>query len=96
MLPRPRNLNHTRSLYISVGCPHLDSLLGGGLLRNSITEISGEASSGKTQFSLQCLLTVQLSLERGGANGKAVYIHTEGEPPMKRLTALAGCFDRCV
>ena len=41
---------------LSVGCPLLDSGLLGGLRAGELTELVGESSSGKTQFSLQTAL----------------------------------------
>ncbi|CAI5466888.1 unnamed protein product [Closterium sp. Yama58-4] len=38
---------------ISTGCSSLDSLLGGGLPLAAVTEITGAAGAGKTQFCLQ-------------------------------------------
>jgi predicted ATP-dependent serine protease len=34
---------------LSTGCENIDQCLGGGVLPRGITEISGEASAGKTQ-----------------------------------------------
>lgn len=50
---------------------------------------AGEAAASKTQLCLQLLLTVQLPREYGGLGGSAVYVHTEGEPALKRLHQLA-------
>ena len=54
---------------LSIGCPEMDARLGGGLLTDGITEISGESGAGKTQLSLQLCLTVQLPVEKGGLGG---------------------------
>jgi hypothetical protein len=43
---------------LQLGCPMLDRCLGGGLLPRHITEIAGEAGSGKTQLCLQLTLQV--------------------------------------
>lgn len=50
---------------------------------------SGEAAASKTQLSLQLLLTVQLPRQYGGLEGSAIYVYTEGEPAMRRLSQLA-------
>ncbi|CAI5501521.1 unnamed protein product [Closterium sp. Naga37s-1] len=42
-----------RAATISTGCSSLDSLLGGGLPLAAVTEITGAAGAGKTQFCLQ-------------------------------------------
>lgn len=53
------------------------------------TRTAGEAAASKTQLCLQLLLTAQLPREYGGLGGSAVYVHTEGEPALKRLHQLA-------
>ena len=66
-------------LYITTGSKNLDRLLGGrGLQTKAITEAYGAYGSGKTQLALSLAVNVQLPIEKGGANGKAVYIDTEG------------------
>ncbi|XP_052769927.1 DNA repair protein XRCC3-like isoform X2 [Mya arenaria] len=57
----------------------------GGLLCRGITEISGESSSGKTQFALQLSLTAQLAPLYGGLDAGTLYICTEDAFPSKRL-----------
>ena len=53
-------------------CKPLDNLIGGGLERNTVTEIYGEAGSGKTNLCLQA------SRECVNAGEKVAYIDTEG------------------
>ncbi|PSC72908.1 DNA repair XRCC3-like protein [Micractinium conductrix] len=86
---RPRPLASLPTERLSTGCPHLDAALSGGLPVGSLTEVAGEAAASKTQLSLQLLLTAQLPHEAGGLGGSAVYIYTEGEPPLRRLHQLA-------
>ncbi|WAR29211.1 XRCC3-like protein [Mya arenaria] len=50
-----------------------------------VTEISGESSSGKTQFALQLSLTAQLAPRYGGLDAGTLYICTEDAFPSKRL-----------
>jgi DNA repair protein RadA len=65
--------------YISTGSKSFDELLGGrGIESRSITEAFGAYGSGKTQLGLTLAVRVQLPVEQGGANGKAVFIDTEG------------------
>ena len=65
--------------YISTGSKNLNDLLGGrGVETRAITEAFGAYGSGKTQLGLTLAVNVQLPLEKGGANGKAVFIDTEG------------------
>jgi RecA/RadA recombinase len=54
---------------LSVGCSKLDGFLRGGVAVQGITEITGESSSGKTQFCLQLALTVQYPVIYGGLIG---------------------------
>lgn len=77
---------------LKTGCPLLDQCLGGGLLPRHITEIAGEAGSGKTQLCLQLALQVQLPPEEGGLGGGAIYIGTEGNFPQRRLDQLHEAF----
>lgn len=64
---------------ISTGSKNIDNLLGGkGIETKAITEAFGAYGSGKTQLALSLAVQVQLPVEKGGANGKAVYIDTEG------------------
>jgi DNA repair protein RadA len=65
--------------HITTGSKNLDNLLGGkGIETKSITEAFGAFGSGKTQLALSLAVCVQLPEDQGGANGKAVYIDTEG------------------
>ena len=63
---------------IRTGSPNLDNLLGGGIETRAITEFIGEFGAGKTQICHQLAIMVQLPEEKGGLNGKALYIDTEG------------------
>jgi DNA repair protein RadA len=65
--------------YITTGSKNFDELLGGrGIESRAITEAFGAYGSGKTQLGLVLAVRVQLPVEQGGANGKAVFIDTEG------------------
>jgi DNA repair protein RadA len=65
--------------YITTGSKNLNDLLGGrGIETRSITEAFGAFGSGKTQLGLTLAVSAQLPLEKGGANGKTVFIDTEG------------------
>lgn len=64
--------------FITTGTKSLDNLLGKGIETQAITELIGEFGSGKTQICHELSVTVQLPVERGGLNGKALYIDTEG------------------
>jgi DNA repair protein RadA len=65
--------------YITTGSKNLNELLGGkGVESRAITEAFGSYGSGKTQLGLTLAVNVQLPVEKGGANGKCVFIDTEG------------------
>lgn len=70
---------------ISTGSKELDKLLGGGFETGSITELFGEARSGKSQLCHTLAVTCQLPIEMGGAEGKCLYIDTEGTFRPERL-----------
>ena len=75
---------------ITTGSKNLNNLLGGkGLETKSITEAFGAYGSGKTQLALSLAVQVQLPVEQGGANGKAVYIDTEGTFRPERIRDIA-------
>ena len=76
--------------YITTGSKNLDNLLGGrGIESKAITEVFGAFGSGKTQIALSLAVNVQLPKENGGANGKAVYIDTEGTFRPERVKQFA-------
>ena len=77
-------------IYITTGSKNLDSLLGGkGVEGRAITEAFGAYGSGKTQVGLGLAVNVQLPIEQGGANGKAVFIDTEGTFRPARIKQIA-------
>lgn len=74
-----------RYQYLTTGCPILDKTLSGGFPTRSLIEVVGESNCGKTQLCLQLLLTAQWHPGHGGLGCRSLYIHTEGDSPMKRL-----------
>jgi len=74
---------------ITTGSRNLDKLLGGGVETQTITEVFGEFGSGKTQLAHQLSVNVQLPVEAGGLNGKALYIDCEGTFRPERIVAMA-------
>jgi len=62
---------------LSFRVPELDTLLGGGMETQAITEMYGEFGSGKSQIVHQMAVNVQLPVELGGLDGSAIYIDTE-------------------
>lgn len=89
--PGTTALDVTRWNTVSTLDPALDALLGGGLPAGYVTEITGESGSGKTQFLLSILLSVQLPKSRGGLERRAVYISTEHPLSTPRLSQLLEC-----
>ena len=76
--------------FITSGSKNIDNLLGGrGIETKSITEAFGAFGSGKTQLAHALAVNVQLPLEKGGVNGKAVYIDTEGTFRPERIRQFA-------
>ena len=76
--------------YINTGSKNFDALLGGkGVESRAITEAYGAFGSGKTQLGLTLAVHVQLPKEQGGANGKAVFIDTEGTFRPERIKQIA-------
>lgn len=57
---------------VSTGCAPLDTLLGGGFERGTVTQVYGPPAAGKTNLALAS------AVEVAAAGGTAVYIDTEG------------------
>lgn len=74
---------------VTTGSSELDKILEGGLETGSITEIFGEFRTGKTQLCHTMAVTCQLPVEQGGAEGKCLYVDTEGTFRPKRLVDIA-------
>jgi len=75
---------------ITTGSKNLDELLGGkGIESRAITEAFGAYGSGKTQLGLTLAVNTQLPKEKGGANGKTVFIDTEGTFRPARIKQIA-------
>uniref|UniRef100_S4RBH5 DNA repair protein RAD51 homolog n=1 Tax=Petromyzon marinus TaxID=7757 RepID=S4RBH5_PETMA len=64
----------------------------GGIETGSITELFGEFRTGKTQLCHTLAVTCQLPIDRGGGEGKAMYVDTEGTFRPERLLAVAERF----
>jgi DNA repair protein RAD51 len=81
------------TILISTGSSDLDNLLGGGIETGSLTELFGEFRTGKTQICHTLCVSVQRPLDQGGAEGKALYVDTEGTFRPQRLAAIAERFN---
>jgi len=76
--------------YITTGSKQFDELLGGkGVESRAITEAFGAYGSGKTQLGLTLAVNAQLPADKGGTNGKAVFIDTEGTFRPARIKQIA-------
>ncbi len=76
--------------YITSGSKNFDDLLGGkGVESRAITEAFGAYGSGKTQIGLTIAVNVQLPKDKGGVNGKCVFIDTEGTFRPARIKQIA-------
>ncbi len=74
---------------ITTGSKALDTMLGGGVETQAITEMHGAFGSGKSQLGLQLAVTVQLPKDKGGLGAKAVFIDTEGTFRPERIQQMA-------
>jgi DNA repair protein RadA len=67
----------------------LDTLLGGGIETQAITEFFGEFGYGKTQVCHQLAVNVQLPPEKGGLGKGVIYIDTENTFRPERIRQMA-------
>lgn len=74
---------------ISTGSKELDSLIGGGVETQAITEAFGKFGSGKTQIAFQLSVNVQKPKEQGGLSGSVLYIDTESTFRPERVMQIA-------
>ncbi|ONH78370.1 Meiotic recombination protein DMC1 [Saccharomyces cerevisiae] len=89
-IPATVQLDIRQRVYsLSTGSKQLDSILGGGVMTMSITEVFGEFRCGKTQMSHTLCVTTQLPREMGGGEGKVAYIDTEGTFRPDRIKQIA-------
>ena len=74
---------------VTTGSQSLDELLGGGVETQAITEAYGGFGSGKSQIGFQLAVNVQLPKEKGGLNGRCIFIDTESTFRPERIIQLA-------
>ncbi len=86
-----KELQEKRALVgrITTGSSVLDTLLGGGIETQAITELFGEFGSGKTQIAHQLSVNVQLPKDQGGLGKKVIYIDTENTFRPERIVQMA-------
>jgi DNA repair protein RadA len=78
---------------VTTSSQELDDLFGGGLETGCVTEFFGEFRTGKTQLMHQLCVNVQLPREKGGLEGRALYIDTEGTFRPERIIQMAEGLD---
>ncbi|VIO97510.1 DNA repair protein RAD51 homolog 1, putative [Brugia malayi] len=83
------HVKRSEIIQIGTGSRELDRLLGGGVETGSITEIFGEFRTGKSQLCHTLAVMCQLPVDMGGAEGKCLWIDTEGTFRPERLLAVA-------
>jgi DNA repair protein RadA len=78
---------------LTTGSKEFDAMMGGGIESQAITELYGKFAAGKTQLTHQLSVNVQLPKERGGLEGKALYIDTEGTFRPERIIQMSKALD---
>jgi DNA repair protein RadA len=78
-----------RVMRTTTGSKELDKLLGGGVETGAITEAFGQYGSGKSQLAHTLAVRVQLPADKGGCDGMAVFIDTEGTFRPERIIQIA-------
>ena len=74
---------------ITTSSKNLDTLLGGGIETQALTEFIGEYGTGKSQICMQLCITAQQPPEQGGLGGKVLFIDTEGTFSPQRINDIA-------
>lgn len=69
---------------ISTGCECIDQYLDGGISKESLSLVYGEAETGKSTLAMQCAIDCAVQ------NLKTLYIDCDGTFSAKRLSQLAG------
>ena len=78
---------------INTGSKDLNDMIGGGVETNGITEAYGKFSSGKTQLAFMLAINVQLPASKGGLDGAALFIDTEGTFRPERIEQMCKNLD---
>lgn len=74
---------------ITTGSKELDTIIGGGIETQAITEVFGEFRTGKTQLGHTLAVTCQLGRDMGGGAGKVIVVDTEGSFRVERVAQIA-------
>lgn len=78
---------------ITTGSKELDKLMGGGFETGAITECYGQYGSGKSQIAHTLAVRCQLPVQKGGAEGMAVFIDTESTFRPERIVQISKGLD---
>jgi DNA repair protein RadA len=78
---------------IPTGSKALDTLLKGGIETSSLTEISGEFRTGKTQICFQLCVMTAMSKKKGGLESGVIFIDTEGTFRPERIVQICNRFE---
>src|SRR3972149_4075158 len=85
-------MRKNNALKITSGSKNIDTLLGGGIETQAITEAYGQFASGKSQLGFQLAVNVQLPLEKGGLGKNCLFIDTENTFSPNRIVGIAKSF----
>lgn len=77
------------ALKITTGSKNLNSILGGGVETQAITESYGAFGSSKSQLAFQLAVNVQLPPEKGGLGKSCLFIDTENTFSPDRIVSMA-------
>ncbi|XP_032237185.2 DNA repair protein RAD51 homolog 2 isoform X2 [Nematostella vectensis] len=75
--------------FFATSLPALDRQLHGGLPCGTITEITGPAGCGKTQFCIMLSILATLPQDQGGLGANVIYIDTEAAFSATRMVEMA-------
>lgn len=73
----------------TTGSKKFDSILGGGIETQAMTELIGDYGVGKTQVCMTLSVIAQLPPEKGGFGGNVIYMDTEGTFSPERIHQIA-------
>lgn len=74
---------------ITTNSKELNDLLGGGVETGGVTEVYGRFATGKSQLGFQLCVDAQLPKEKGGLEGRVLFLDTEGTFRPERIEAIA-------
>lgn len=77
------------ALRLTTGSNALNAIIGGGVETQTILEVIGEFGSGKSQICMTLSTLCQLPKDKGGLEGKVLFIDTEGTFYPQRIYQIA-------